>query len=126
MAEIENVLIFRADTGEAVRTVGELRDNIKAYKDALNEVEIGTKEYDDILKALQINQSALKDAMHATSGEGEKQAVSMETISKQAQGLGNSYNALVKRMAELDQEFRRTEDVAKRDVIGAEITSTSS
>lgn len=121
MAEIENVLIFRADTGEAVRTIGELRDNIKAYKDALNEVEIGTKEYDDILKAIQINQSALKDAMHATSGEGEKQAVSMETISKQAQGLGNSYNALVKRMAELDQEFRRTEDVAKRDVIGAEI-----
>lgn len=121
MAEIENVLIFRTDTGEAVRTIGELRDNIKAYKDALNEVEIGSKEYDDILKALQINQAALKDAMHATTGEGEKEAVSMETIAKQAHGLGNSYNALVKQMAALDQEFRRTEDVAKRDLIGAQI-----
>ena len=118
---IENVIIFRADTGEAVRTVGDLRDNIKAYKDALDQVEIGTKEYDNILKALQINQAALKDAMHATTSEENQQAASMESIAKAAMGAGNSYNALVKRMAELDQEFRRTEDIAKRDQLGAQI-----
>ena len=122
MAEqIENVAVFTVDAAPAVRSIGELRENIKLYKKALEDAEIGTKEYDDILKALQINQAALKDAMHATTGEGEKEAVSMETIAKQAKGLGNSYNALVKRMAELDQEFRRTEDVAKRDLIGAQI-----
>lgn len=118
---IENVIIFRADTGEAVRTVGDLRDNIKAYKAALDQVEIGTKEYDDTLKALQINQAALKDAMHATTSEENQQAASMESIAKAAMGAGNSYNALVKRMAELDQEFRRTEDTAKRQTIGAQI-----
>lgn len=120
---IENVIIFRADTGEAVRTVGDLRENIKAYKAALEQVEIGTKEYDDTLKALQINQAALKDAMHATTSEENQQAASMESIAKAAMGAGNSYNALVKRMAELDQAFRREEDVVKRDALGAQIKS---
>lgn len=123
MAEIENVVIFRADTGKAVQSLGDLRASISELKKHLNEAKIGTEDYDETLKQLQVQQAALKDAMHATSGEADKEAVSMETIAKAAKGAGESYNALVKRMAALDQEFRRTEDVAKRDLIGAQIKS---
>ena len=121
MAEIENVAVFTVDTAPAVRSVGELRENIKLYKAALNDLEIGSEQYNDTLKKLQINQAALKNAMHATTTEEDAQTISMEQVAKAAQGLGNSYNALVKRMADLTQEFRATEDVSRRNEIAKQI-----
>ena len=44
MAEIENVAVFTVDTAPAVRSVGELRENIKLYKAALNDLEIGSEQ----------------------------------------------------------------------------------
>ena len=117
----DEVIILSVETGEAVKSVGELRANITAYKEALESAEIGSKEYNDILIALQTNQAALKNAMHATTTDAEAQAVSMEDVARAATGAGTSYNALVRKMAMLDQEFRATEDVAKRDVLGSQI-----
>ena len=117
----DEVIILSVETGEAVKSVGELRANITAYKEALESAEIGSKQYNDILIALQTNQAALKNAMHATTTDAEAQAVSMEDVARAATGAGNSYNALVRQMAMLDQEFRATEDVAKRDVLGSQI-----
>ena len=117
----DEVIILSVETGEAVKNVGELRANIASYKKALESAEIGSKEYNDILIALQTNQAALKNAMHATTTDAEAQAVSMEDVAKAATGAGNSYNALVRQMAMLDQEFRATEDVATRDVLGSQI-----
>ena len=117
----DEVIILSVETGEAVKSVGELRANITAYKEALESAEIGSKEYNDILVSLQTNQAALKNAMHATTTDAEAQAVSMEDVARAATGAGTSYNALVRQMAMLDQEFRATEDVAKRDVLGAQI-----
>lgn len=102
MAEIEEVTILRVDTGEAVTSVADLRDNIKALKKSLDQAEIGSKEYRDTLRELQVNQNALKDAMYATS-------TSMEDLTAAAQGAGQSYNALVHRMAELKSELRATD-----------------
>ena len=69
MAEntMETLTIVRVDSGEAVRSVNDLRDNIKELKSQLGALEIGTQEYQDTLSELKVNQNALKDAMYATS-----------------------------------------------------------
>lgn len=120
MAE-EVITIIRVDTGEAVSSISDLKYNIQEYKKALADLDIGSKEYNDTLNALQVNQAALKNAMNASTQEGDGQRVSMEQIAKAAYGAGESYNALVKRMAELDRQFRATEDAAERAALGKQI-----
>ena len=44
MAE-EIITILNVHTGEAVKSVGELKDNIKLLKDELTKAEVGTEEY---------------------------------------------------------------------------------
>ena len=117
----DEVIILSVETGEAVKNVGELRANITAYKEALETLDIGSKEYADTLNALQVNQAALKGAMHATTAEGEDQGKTMEQIAKDAMGLGTSYNSLVRQMALLDQQFRASEDDVERMALGKQI-----
>ena len=97
--QIETITILRVDTGEAVRSVGDLRANIKILKENLEGLEIGTEEYQETLGELKVNQAALKDAMYATFA-------SMEDVSKAAKGTGQSYNALVKQMADYKTQLR--------------------
>lgn len=117
----DEIYIIKVGTDEAVKSIADLRENIQAYKKSLQDLEIGSEDYNNVLRALQINQAALKDAMHATTGDAEQQAASMQDISKAAYGAGESYNALVRQMAMLDQEFRATEDVARRNELGKQI-----
>lgn len=124
MAE-ETITILRVGTEEAVRNISDLRANIKALKEGfddaqgnmhkgLNDLEIGTQEYKDTLEELKVNQNALKDAMYATT-------TSMEDVAKAATGASDSYNSLVHRMAALKEEFRSTEDAARRTDLGGQI-----
>lgn len=124
MAE-ETITILRVGTEEAVRNISDLRNNIKALKEGfedaqgnmhkgLNDLEIGTQEYKDTLEELKVNQNALKDAMYATTS-------SMEDVAKAATGASDSYNSLVHRMAALKEEFRSTEDAARRADLGGQI-----
>ena len=124
MAE-ETITILRVGTEEAVKNIADLRANIKALKEGfedaqgnmhkgLNDLEIGTQEYKDTLDELKVNQNALKDAMYATSS-------SMEDVAKAATGASESYNSLVHRMAALKEEFRATNDEARRTTIGTQI-----
>ena len=101
MAEtnIETLTIFKVDTGEAVKNVGDLRTNIKLLKEQLNDLDIGEKEYQDTLKQLELNQTALKNAMHATTA-------SMNDVTRAARGQGESYNSLVREMAKYKEELR--------------------
>lgn len=124
----EKVEIFNVDTGEAVKSIADLKDNIKLLKKALEEQTIGTEEYQQTLQELKVNQNALKDAMHATSA-------SMEDVAASAKGINvvfdennqlinqenQSYNALVHTMAELKQEWRATTDEVKRAELGEQI-----
>jgi archaellum component FlaC len=111
MAE-EVTTILKIET--EVKSVNDLRENIKGLKDRLAQLEIGTKEYKDTLAELSVNQNALKDAMYATDA-------SMEDVAKSAQGLTTSYNSLVHKMAELKREFRSTNDEARRLELGKQI-----
>ena len=101
MAE-ETIQILRVDTGEAVKSVNDLRENVKILKERLEDLEIGTTEYQDTLEELKVNQAAVKDAMYATTA-------SMDDLAKSATGASNSYNALVHRMAALKEELRATD-----------------
>lgn len=111
---VETIPIFKVGTEEAVKSINDLRANIKTLKDNLGDLEVGTQEYQDTLDELKINQNALKDAMYATSS-------SMEDVAKAATGTADSYNALVHRMASLKEEFRSTEDAARRADLGGQI-----
>lgn len=113
MAE-ETITILKVGTEEAVRSVNDLKENIKSLKQNLGELEIGTEEYQNTLDELKVNQNALKDAMYATSS-------SMEDVVASATGVSKSYNSLVHQMAALKEEWRATNDEVRRNEIGAQI-----
>lgn len=113
MAE-ETITILKVGTEEAVKSVNDLKDNIKVLKQNLGELEIGTQEYQNTLDELKVNQNALKDAMYATSS-------SMEDVVAAATGASKSYNSLVHQMAALKEEWRATNDEARRNELGKQI-----
>lgn len=113
MAE-ETITILKVGTEEAVRSVNDLKENIKLLKQNLGELEIGTDAYQNTLEELKINQNALKDAMYAT-------ATSMEDVAAAATGASKSYNSLVHQMAALKEEWRATNDEARRNELGVQI-----
>lgn len=119
MAE-ENVVILKVGTEEAVTSVQDLRDNIKALKKQINETQTdsaeGWSDYQKALKELKENQNALKDAMYATSG-------TFEDVMASAKGASQSYNSLVHTMADLKAEWRATNDEARRNELGQQIAS---
>lgn len=124
----ESVSILRVDTGEAVKSVNDLKNNIKLLKGQLGDLTIGTDEYKDTLDELKINQNALKDAMYATTA-------SLADVADAAKGAnvqwdennklinqGNiSYNELVHTMAALKEEWRATTDAVRRSELGEQI-----
>lgn len=101
MAE-ETIQILRIETGEAVKSVNDLKENVRILKERLGDLEIGTNEYQDTLDELKVNQNAVKDAMYATSA-------SMDDVAKSATGTSETYNGLVHRMAALKEELRATD-----------------
>ena len=135
MATTEDVIILKVGTDQAVKSVGDLKNNIKelkkqleGYTEATGEVDeqgkkvyktiegltIGSEEYKQALEELKINQNALRDAMYATTA-------TMEDVSASAMGISESYNSLVHQMAALKEEWRATNDEARRNELGAQI-----
>ena len=69
MADTTKEVIFKINTNQAVESIGDLRENVKKYKELLEQLPIGTKQYREALQGLQESQAALKNAMHATNVE---------------------------------------------------------
>lgn len=117
MAE-ETITILKVGTDEAVKSIADLRENVKILKKTLEETQVDTQEgweaYQETLEELKVNQNALKDAMYATTG-------TFQDVTQAATGAGESYNALVHRMAALKEEFRATSDEARRAELGKQI-----
>lgn len=127
MAE-ETISIIRIETGQAVKSVNDLKENIKTLKDDLGKLDIGSKEYQNTLHDLQVNQKALKDAMYATNTTMEEVAANAKGINvvfdennKLINKENQSYNALVNTMAELKTRWRATSDEAERANLGEQI-----
>ena len=128
----ENVVILKVGTDEAVKSVGDLKNNIKelkkqieGYTEVVEEdgqkvkktfegLAIGSDAYKKAIEELKVNQNALRDAMYATTA-------SMEDVSAAAAGTSQSYNSLVHKMAALKEEWRATNDEARRNEVGAQI-----
>lgn len=119
--ETSTEVIFKVDTGQAVKSISDLKTNIQLLNKQLNattdeeaqaagamhKLDIGTEAYQQTLKQLEVNQAALRNAMNGTSAK-------MDDIVRAAKGQGKTYNALVKQMRELKQEIRNI-DVATEE-----------
>lgn len=142
----EDVIILKVGTDEAVKSVGDLRNNIKELKKQINGytevveedgkkvkktfegLTIGSDEYKQVLEELKINQNALRDAMYATTASLEDVAAAAQSTNVQWDennklvNKGNiSYNELVHTMAALKEEWRATSDAARRAELGEQI-----
>ena len=111
MAEQVKVEIITAD---AVQNLGQLRDAISKAKGQLEGMDIAGDDYKAQLEEITKMQSLLKNALYATTGD-------FEGLKKASDGVGTSYNALVKKMADLKREFRATEDAARRMELASQI-----
>ncbi len=127
-------VILKVGTAEAVKNVGELRENIKQLKQQLNDKDLSTpegmKEYNELLGELKMNQNALKDAMYATTASWEDITnaatganIAFNENNKLVNMEGVSYNALVHELADLKQAWRATTDEAERAQLGQRINS---
>lgn len=112
--ETEIKTILTIETGKSEVTLGNMRETVSSLKDKLKDLEVGSEDYQDTLKQLQVAQNAVKDAMYGTTA-------SVDDLNKSANGLSDSYNSLVHRMAALKNEFRSTNDEVKRAQLGAQI-----
>ena len=115
MAEQVKVEIITAD---AVQNLGQLRDAISKAKGQLEGMDIAGDDYKAQLEEITKMQSLLKNALYATTGD-------FEGLKKASDGVGTSYNALVKKMADLKREFRATEDAARRMELAKQITEVN-
>ena len=129
-------VILKVGTGEAVKNVGELRENIKQLKKALNDQDLsnpeGMQKYNELLGELKINQNALKDAMYATTASWEDVTnaatganIAFDQNNKLVNMEGVSYNALVHELADLKQAWRATTDEMERAALGERINSVN-
>lgn len=124
--------IISIKTGEAVKNIQDLQNNIKAYKEQLKTLDIGTNEYQNTLKALQENQAALRNAMYGTSASF-KDVMDAATAANVVFDNNNrlvkedtlSYNALVRELAILKEEWRATSNAAERADIGERIEAVN-
>lgn len=132
---IEKKVVLEVVAPDAVETVGQIKTNIKLLKEGwedangafhkgLNDLKVGSEAYQQTLNEIKLNQNMLKDANYAT-------ASSMEAVSAAAAGEGESYNALVHRMAALKEEYRTLDpsiaNQAKRmGELSAQINETNS
>ena len=67
MADKQKVIEIK--TGDSIKNIQDLKNNIKALKENLATLDIGTAAYKETLNELQENQAALRNAMHGTSAD---------------------------------------------------------
>lgn len=114
MADIAKTTVLNVQTGEAVKNIRELKDNIKLLKEALNDANATEEENRATLDQLRASQNALKDAMYES-------AKSTDDLIEQSKDLNVSYNELVHTMAELKSRWRETTDETERAQLGQHI-----
>lgn len=100
--------IIKVEVGESERTVKSLKKEISDLKDSILNLKKGSTEYNNAVEQLTVAQRDLN----------EVQALTKRT----ATALDGSYDALVHTMSELKKEWRATNDEAKRNELGEQIS----
>lgn len=124
--------VIEIKTGDAIKSVQDLKNNISGLKEQLATLTIGSAKYHDKLKELQENQAALRNAMHGTSASMQQvmDAATAANIAFDEQNrivkLGSvSYNELVRELAILKQEWRATTDETTRANLAGKINAVN-
>lgn len=127
----ENVTILRVDTGEAVKSVNDLRQNIKILKDQLGDLDVTSEEYKKTLEDITKNQEALRTAMRGEKADiSELTKLTRQDIDANT-GLAKTYNGLVEQMSRLRRQQRdinisTVEGQAEFDKLASEINKVNS
>ena len=102
-------------------------------------LSIGSKEYQQAIKQLNENQAALRNAMHGTAASLDEVREAAKGASKEEIELDattgklitdnnaalQSYNGLVKTLANLKEEWRATTDATERAALGEKINAVN-
>lgn len=99
MAQTETITILKVDTGEAVTSLNDLRNNIRLLKEQLSSLQIGSDDYRATLTQLTTNQNALRQAMNST-GTG------VAELNTAISATGRSYASLQAQLTALRKEWR--------------------
>ena len=100
----ENVEILKLNGDPAVKTLKDLKDEVKSLRQQLDGCKVGSQEFQQTLDKLTATQQEVKDATKGTN-----------------EALEGSYDALVQKMSELKKIWRATNDEVTRADIGEQI-----
>lgn len=124
--------IIEIKTGESVKNISDLKNNITALKQQLGALTIGTDEYRKTLRQLEDNQAALRNAMHGTAASysevmNASQAADIELTKSGKIALEDtySYNQLVRTLGDLKEQWRGTTNAAERLDLGRRINAVN-
>lgn len=124
--------VITLKTGDAVKNVQDLRNNIKLLKEQLADSSKTFEENQAAVKALREYQAALRQAMYAT-GDSISKVISEASASnvvwdengRLVKAETVSYNELVRQMDILKQQWRATTDEAERAKLGDRINQVN-
>ena len=124
--------VIEIKTGDAVKSIQDLKNNISGLKQALADLEIGSTEYKETLNALQENQAALRNAMYGTTASlqdvmnaATAANVAFDDNNKLVKEETLSYNELVRELAILKEQWRATTDESARADLGEKINNVN-
>lgn len=124
--------VITLKTGDAVKNVQDLRNNIKLLKEQLADSSKTFEENQAAVKALRENQAALRQAMYATGdsiskvmSEASASNVVWDENGRLVKAETVSYNELVRQMDILKQQWRATTDEAERAKLGDRINQVN-
>ena len=100
--------IIKVEVGDSERTVKSLKKEISDLKDSILNLKKGSTEYNNAVEQLTAAQRDLNEVQALTK--------------KTATALDGSYDALVHTMSQLKKEWRATNDEAKRNELGEQIS----
>lgn len=100
---------IQIDTGNAVRTVKSLKQEISDLRDALLNLEQGTEEYNEVQQQLTEDVEDLNTVMSAHKDKAEV--------------LEGSYQDLQNQLKELKKAWKETNDEAERNTLGEQINN---
>ena len=104
---IEAKTVVRVETGQSVDNLKALREQVKLYREKLNEAEIGSTDFTEAQRKL----SEVSDQV--------KNVLMLGT--KEIDDTNKSYDSLVRTMSQLTKAWRATGDEAERARLGEQI-----
>lgn len=99
---LENIDVLRIDTKEDVNNLRELKAEIKELKETLEQLEIGSEDYEKVADRLYNKQQYLAEVMRDTKRPVEDAAGSYNALNKQLTELRKTYRALSEEQRESD------------------------